>query len=67
MYLGILLNFLLLIEANFCVNCWVDNIPLLKKLMVLSLRPGGILNTEEKKTMDLVGVFKFIVHTTWTA
>ena len=63
MYLGILLNFLLLIEANFCVNCWVDNIPLLKKLMVLCLRPGGILNTG-KKTMDLVGVFKFIVHTT---
>ena len=31
MYLGILLNFLLLIEANFCVNCWVDSIPLKKK------------------------------------
>ena len=64
MYLGILLSFLLLIEAKFCVNCWVDSIPLKKKLMVLSLRPGGILTTEEKKTMDLVGVFKFIVHTT---
>jgi hypothetical protein len=49
----ILLSFLLLIQANFWLRVGLGNTPHKKKLIVLSLRPGAILTTENKKKGSL--------------